>query len=111
MELLGCNIFLPDFTTKGKSIEIESLSPQSNILVSLQIGFGDFVPGSSNAGQVDIQLYVDYCYLLVGLAIVAMNYYMLKEEVVHKSLKFKRKLSEFCHKMMTKMDEETKQDS
>ena len=79
--------------------------------MSWQIGFGDFVPGSSNAGQVDLQLYVDYCYLLVGLAIVAMNYYMLKEEVVHKSLKFKRKLSEFCHKIMTKMDEERKHDS
>ena len=74
---------------------------------SLQIGFGDFVPGSSNAGQVDMQLYVDYCYLLVGLAIVAMNYYTLKEEVMLKSLKFKRKLSEFCHKIITKMDEET----
>ena len=72
---------------------------------SSQIGFGDFVPGSSNAGQVDMQLYVDYCYLLVGLAIVAMNYYMLKEEVLHKSLKFKRKLSEFCHKLMSKIDE------
>ena len=83
----------------------------SSFLVSSQIGFGDFVPGSSNTGHVDLQLYVDYCYLLVGLAIVAMNYYMLKEEVVHKSLKFKRKLSEFCHKIMTKMDEETKHDS
>ena len=52
-----------------------------------------------------MQLYVDYCYLLVGLAIVAMNYYMLKEEVLHKSLKFKRKLSEFCHKLMARIDE------
>ena len=52
-----------------------------------------------------MQLYVDYCYLLVGLAIVAMNYYMLKEEVLHKSLKFKRKLSEFCYKLMARIDE------
>ena len=73
----------------------------------LQIGFGDFVPGSSNSGQVDMQLYVDYCYLLVGLAIVAMNYYMLKEEVVNKSLKFKRKLAEFCHKIMNRPDKLT----
>ena len=42
----------------------------------LKIGFGDFVPGSSKAGSLNMQLYVDYCYLLVGMGIVAMNYYL-----------------------------------
>ena len=106
---------MPDFSPEGLQFKLNRLQQEAlhNFVLllllenSLQIGFGDFVPGSSNAGQVDMQLYVDYCYLLVGLAIVAMNYYTLKEEVMLKSLKFKRKLSEFCHKIITKTDEET----
>ena len=75
----------------------------------LQIGLGDFVPGQAGrvTDSVDMQLYVDYCYLLGGLAIVAMNYYMLKEEVLHKSLIIKRKISTICDKVKTMLDKET----
>lgn len=51
----------------------------------LKIGFGDFVPGSSKAGSLNMQLYVDYCYLLIGMGIVAMNYYLLVSLTVSQS--------------------------
>merc|ERR1712066_186077 len=65
----------------------------------LKIGFGDFVPGSSKAGSLNMQLYVDYCYLLVGMDIVAMNYYLLKEEVGIKIRKLKIRLQRLSHKL------------
>ena len=54
----------------------------------LKIGLGDFVPGSSKAGSLNMQLYVDYCYLLFGMGIIAMNYYLnsdvrLPNELLH----------------------------
>ena len=65
----------------------------------LKIGLGDFVPGSSKAGSLNMQLYVDYCYLLFGMGIIAMNYYLLKEEVVIKMRKLKNRLYRLSHKL------------
>ena len=46
-----------------------------------------------------MQLYVDYCYLLFGMGIIAMNYYLLKEEVLIKMRKLKNSLYRLSHKL------------
>ena len=74
--------------------------------VQFKIGFGDFVPGSSKAGEINMQLYVDYCYLLLGMAVVAMNYYLLREEVLFKTKKVKMKFRKFCDKIKYKQGTE-----
>ena len=65
-----------------------------------KIGFGDFVPGSSRDSVFDlevnqdtkvdsvvskiaqIKLVITFIYILLGMAIVAMCYHLLKEEVL-----------------------------
>ena len=49
--------------------------------------------------QVNFKLYVDYCYLLCGMAVVAMCYYLLKEEVTRQVGRFKQKITERCRKL------------
>ena len=48
-----------------------------------KIGFGDLVPGTSHpeAAMHEVKLVVNFLYILLGMAIVAMCYYLLKEEV------------------------------
>ena len=46
-----------------------------------------------------MQLYVDYCYLLIGIGVVAMNFYLLKEDVVNKSRRLREKLVVLLYKM------------
>ena len=46
-----------------------------------------------------MQLYVDYCYLLFGMGIIAMNYYLLKEEVLIKMRKLKNRLYRLSQKL------------
>ena len=67
-----------------------------------KIGFGDFVPGTSTHASLDfgnkesssvsklsmvadiaqIKLVITFIYILLGMAIVAMCYHLLKEEVL-----------------------------
>ena len=52
-----------------------------------KIGFGDLVPGTTSASSArgqEVKLVVNFVYLLLGMAIVAMCYYLLKEEVTVK---------------------------
>jgi potassium channel subfamily K protein len=48
-----------------------------------KIGFGDLVPGTQDGDSTmhEVKLVVNFVYLLLGMAIVAMCYYLLKEEV------------------------------
>ena len=46
-----------------------------------------------------MQLYVDYCYLLLGIGVVAMNFYLLKEDVLNKSRRLKEKLVVLFYKL------------
>ena len=49
-----------------------------------KIGFGDLVPGLKDGEESDhesVKLVVNFVYILLGMAIVAMCYYLLKEEV------------------------------
>ena len=65
-----------------------------------QIGFGDFVPGTSAYGEAShAKLYIDYFYLLFGMGVVAMNYYLLKEEVMLRVDKIKKKMKEASAKV------------
>ena len=67
----------------------------------LQIGFGDFVPGTSANGEANhAKLYFDYFYLLFGMGVVAMNYYLLKEEVMVKINQMRRKIKEASAKVV-----------
>merc|ERR1711994_393782 len=63
-----------------------------------KIGLGDFVPGTSvkdREGELNsVKLIINFVYLLVGMAIVAMNYYLLKEEVVLKMQQVEKKMKE-----------------
>ena len=65
-----------------------------------QIGFGDFVPGTSAYGEAShAKLYIDYFYLLFGMGVVAMNYYLLKEEVMLRVNKIRKKIREASAKV------------
>ena len=50
------------------------------------------MPDSAKEGEINIQLYFDYIYLLFGMGIVAMNYFLLKEEVLYRAKRVKLKL-------------------
>ena len=66
----------------------------------LQIGFGDFVPGTSANGEANhAKLYIDYFYLLFGMGVVAMNYYLLKEEVMLRVNQVRKKIREVTAKI------------
>ena len=67
----------------------------------LQIGFGDFVPGTSASGETNhAKLYIDYFYLVFGMVVLAMNYYLLKEEVMVKVNQMRRKIKEASAKVV-----------
>ena len=86
-----------------------------------KIGFGDFVPGSSENKILDlnhskdeeaevsatssevaqIKLVITFVYILLGMAIEAMCYHLLKEEVVL----YLRKLKESVSKRTQKVKE------
>ncbi|XP_023335416.1 two pore potassium channel protein sup-9 isoform X2 [Eurytemora carolleeae] len=65
-----------------------------------KIGLGDFVPGTNFAGETEkmnkAKLIINFVYLLVGMGVIAMNYYLLKEEVVLRIERMKRKVTEYC---------------
>ena len=77
------------------------------VISLLKIGFGDFVPGASLAhadGQTDqVKLVINFCYLLVGMGVVAMCYYLLKEEVTVKANRLKEKMARGCAAMKAKV--------
>ena len=51
------------------------------------------MPGTSaNEEANHAKLYIDYCYLLFGMGVVAMNYYLLKEEVMVKVNQMRKKI-------------------
>merc|ERR1711915_212442 len=64
----------------------------------LKIGLGDFVPGSHATDQEGhlnhIKLYVSFLYLLLGLGVVAMNYLLLREEVMIRLSQVRKKMTE-----------------
>ena len=60
------------------------------------------MPDSAKEGEINIQLYFDYIYLLLGMGIVAMNYFLLKEEVVYRAKRVKMKLQRTLAKMSMK---------
>lgn len=58
----------------------------------LKIGFGDLFPGSNikESSEVNqVKLVTNFMYLLVGMGLLAMCYYLLKEEVVLKIRRIK----------------------
>ena len=59
-----------------------------------KIGFGDLVPGTSDhdAGMHEVKLVINFVYILLGMAIVAMCYYLLREEVTVKMNQFEDKM-------------------
>lgn len=65
-----------------------------------KIGLGDFIPGTSFHGEQEkmnkAKLIINFVYLLLGMGVVAMNYYLLKEEVVHRIEQAKQKLIQSC---------------
>merc|ERR1719431_2236158 len=70
----------------------------------LKIGFGDFVPGTSAYGETNqAKLYIDYFYLLFGMGVVAMNYYLLKEEVMVRVNQVRKKIREVSVKLQFAM--------
>ena len=59
------------------------------------------MPGTSANGEANhAKLYIDYCYLVFGMGVVAMNYYLLKEEVMVKVNQIKRKIREASAKVV-----------
>jgi hypothetical protein len=50
------------------------------------IGFGDIVPGKRVISSQEIQLSFIFCsvYLMLGMALIAMCFNLMQEEVVHK---------------------------
>jgi len=73
----------------------------------LKIGLGDFVPGShaaDSAGHLNhIKLYVSFLYLLLGMGVVAMNYYLLREEVMVRISQVRKKITECSAKVKYSM--------
>merc|ERR1719300_2058146 len=68
----------------------------------LKIGLGDFVPGTHGDKKFhgnQMKLYVSFLYLLLGLGVVSMNYYLLKEEVMVRMNQVRKKLTEFRAKL------------
>eukprot|EP00095_Tigriopus_kingsejongensis_P003371 maker-scaffold153_size302544-snap-gene-1.7 protein:Tk03371 transcript:maker-scaffold153_size302544-snap-gene-1.7-mRNA-1 annotation:"hypothetical protein DAPPUDRAFT_324055" len=78
----------------------------------LKIGFGDFVPGAvfihdktTKNDHVDtqIKLVMNFVYILVGMGIVAMCYYLLKEEVNVRMEHFKTKMRQKVARLRAKL--------
>lgn len=78
----------------------------------LKIGFGDFVPGAvfihdqeAEEEHVDtqIKLVMNFVYILVGMGIVAMCYYLLKEEVTVRLEHFKTKMREKFRRLKARL--------
>jgi len=65
-----------------------------------KIGLGDFVPGTNFHGESgemnSSKLIINFIYLLFGMGVLAMNYYLLKEEVVVRIEQTKRQLLQSC---------------
>ena len=61
-----------------------------------KIGFGDLVPGTSDHDSTmhEVKLVINFVYILLGMAIVAMCYYLLKEEVTVKLTQFEDKMKD-----------------
>ena len=84
-----------------------------------KIGFGDFVPGTSMAMipiddhdsafyqrityEQQIKIVINFVYLLLGMGIVAMCYYLLKEEVTVKIKQFKTECNKRIERMKFKL--------
>jgi hypothetical protein len=68
----------------------------------LKIGLGDYVPGCGIGADGELhhaKLYINYSYLLLGMGVVAMNYNLLKEEVLVKAAQARKKLHEACRRV------------
>ena len=61
-----------------------------------KIGFGDLVPGTSDHDSTmhEVKLVINFVYILLGMAIVAMCYYLLREEVTVKLTQFEDKMKD-----------------
>ena len=58
------------------------------------------MPGTTIQGEVNnAKLYIDYFYLLFGMGVVAMNYYLLKEEVIVRVYQMRKKIREVSVKL------------
>ncbi|XP_040572245.1 potassium channel subfamily K member 15 [Lepeophtheirus salmonis] len=83
-----------------------------------KIGFGDFIPGTSNTlfatesnsishdeilRNEQIKLVINFVYLLVGMGIVAMCYYLLKEEVSVKTKIIKTRIQKRVTKVKSRI--------
>ena len=76
----------------------------------LKIGLGDIVPGVHVGSEVDaaetldeLKLVINFVYILLGMGIVAMCYYLLKEDVQAKVEQFGRKVNDKCSQCRTRM--------
>ena len=60
-----------------------------------KVGFGDLVPGTSDHDSTmhEVKLVVNFVYILLGMAFMAMCYYTLKEEVTVKFTQLMNKIS------------------
>ena len=70
-----------------------------------KIGLGDLVPGTSDHESTmhEVKLVVNFVYILLGMAIVAMCYYLLKEEVSDKLSKLNSKINDKIYGLKQKM--------
>lgn len=66
-------------------------------------GFGDFVPGM---GRLDNDKRVAFCvvYLLLGMALLAMSFHLIQEEVRHKCTKLARRIGLVEEKITQMLD-------
>lgn len=67
----------------------------------LKIGIGDFVPGQTasvddSGEESHAKLYINFFYILFGMGVVAMCYYLLKEEVLLRLQQGENKIKKAC---------------
>ncbi|WAR26088.1 TWK18-like protein [Mya arenaria] len=67
------------------------------------IGFGDFVPGMGRLDNEVRQIFVTL-YLLFGMALIAMSFHLIQEEVRHKCRKMAIKIGLFEEKISKMLD-------
>ena len=71
------------------------------------IGFGDFVPGMGRLDN-DMKRVFGAMYLLFGMALIAMSFHLIQEEVRHKCRKFAMRIGLIEHKLNELLDKYSK---
>ena len=76
----------------------------------LKIGLGDLVPGVHVGSELDaaetldeLKLVINFVYILLGMGILSMCYYLLKEDVNDKLEQLVHRVNEKCHVCRTRL--------